>query len=126
MYFLIGLPWEDEETFKDSVDLACELDPDFVEFFYAYPFHGTEFYDIAVEEGLLQPGELPAEGYNHAALPTLHLSKERLESLRHEALRRFYLRPRFILRTLARCRSGKELSNYVRYGVKQLVDLLKR
>ena len=126
VYFLIGLPWEDEETFKDSVDLACELDPDFVEFFYAYPFHGTEFYDIAVEEGLLQPGELPAEGYNHAALPTLHLSKERLESLRHEALRRFYLRPRFILRTLARCRSGKELSNYVRYGVKQLVDLLKR
>ncbi len=124
VYFLIGLPWESEETFADSVRLACDLDPDFVEFFYAYPFHGTEFYDLAVEYGLLKPGELPAEGYNHAAIPSLHLSVERLEQLRREALRKFYFRPRYILRTLAGARSPQKLFNYVRYGFRQMFDLV--
>ncbi len=126
VYFLIGLPWEDEATFEDSVRLACELDPDFVEFFYAYPFHGTEFYDLAVEYGLLQPGQLPLEGYNHAAIPTLHLSAERLAVLRREALKRFYLRPRYIMRTLLRARSPRVLFNYFRYGFRQLVDLFSQ
>ena len=59
VYFVIGLPWETRKTFDESVRFAKKLDPDFLEVFFAYPFYGTEFYTIAVKEGLLQERELP-------------------------------------------------------------------
>lgn len=123
VYFLIGLPWENRETFERTKEFAKKLDPDFIEFFYSYPFHGTEFYRIAVEEGLLKEGEFPKESYNHPAIPTKYLSIEELRPLRKEALKAFYLRPRFIFRTLAKNPSPTVLKNYFIYGIRQLRDL---
>ncbi|MBD3266718.1 radical SAM protein [bacterium] len=125
VYFLIGLPWENRETFDKSKNLAKQLNPDFVEFFYSYPFYGTDFYREAVKEGLLQEGELPHMAYNHPALPTKYLSKEELEPMRKEALRSFYLRPGYILKTLAQNPSPKVLKNYFVYGMRQLRDLMR-
>ncbi|MBE7559773.1 radical SAM protein [bacterium] len=59
IYILIGLPWETEETFRAGVDFAIELDPDYIEFFYVYPFAGTELREIVEREGLLAPGGDP-------------------------------------------------------------------
>ncbi|MDI6784745.1 MAG: short-chain dehydrogenase, partial [bacterium] len=123
IYILIGLPWESKETFAESVAFAKELDPDFIEFFYAYPFPGTEFYDIAVAEKLLQPGEIPKSAYDSPALPSLYLSKQELANLRAKALRQFYFRPSYIFRTLRNAGSAKQIYNYIRYGFKQLIDL---
>ncbi|MEW6237673.1 MAG: radical SAM protein [Candidatus Omnitrophota bacterium] len=124
VYFLIGLPWENLETFRRSVRFARQLDPDFIEFFYAYPFYGTEFYREAVKEDLLKDGELPRAAYNAPAIPTKYLTLEQLMPLRKEALRAFYLRPRYILRTLANNPSPKVWMNYFIYGWKQLRDLI--
>jgi len=125
VYFLIGLPWENRETFERSKRFAIKLDPDFIEFFYTYPFYGTEFYDEAVKEGLLQKGELPQAAYNHPAIPSKYLSIAELKPLRKEALRAFYLRPGYILRTLMKNPSPRILKNYFIYGLRQLRDLLK-
>jgi len=125
VYFVIGLPWETRRTFEESVTFAKHLNPDFLEVFYAYPFYGTEFYRIAVEEGLLQEGETPVEGYNHPSLPSIHLSMQELAGMRTEFLRSFYLRPTFITRTLLRAGSPKVLKNYARYGWRQLLDFLR-
>jgi radical SAM superfamily enzyme YgiQ (UPF0313 family) len=38
IYLLVGLPWETEETFRETSNLAVELNPDFLEIFYPYPF----------------------------------------------------------------------------------------
>ena len=124
IYILIGLPWESKETFTESVRFAKELDPDFIEFFYAYPFPGTEFYDIAVAEKLLQPGEIPKSAYDSPAIPSIYLSKEELATLRAKALRQFYFRPSYIFRTLRNAGSAKQILNYIRYGFKQLADLV--
>jgi len=126
VYFVIGLPWETRATYEESVAFAKCLDPDFLEVFFAYPFHGTEFYSIAVQERLLRDGELPHEGYNHPSIPTLYLDKQELAGLRKEFLRSFYLRPRFIFRTLCNTRSPRILWNYLVYGSRQLIDLLRR
>lgn len=124
VYFLIGLPWETMETYRESVDLAKELSPDFLEIFYTYPFRGTEYYDVAVKEGLLREGEYPAAAYSHPSIPSLSLSLEQLEPLRRRFLREFYLRPGYILRTFAGTRSPKVFFNYLRYGWIQLWDLV--
>jgi anaerobic magnesium-protoporphyrin IX monomethyl ester cyclase len=125
VYFLIGLPWESKETFQTTKKFARKLDPDFIEFFYTYPFYGTEYYDEAVKEGLLKEGELPRVGYNQPAIPTIHLSIEELKPLRKEALRSFYLRPSYIARTLLSNPSPTVLKNYFVYGMKQLRDLFR-
>lgn len=123
VYFLIGLPWESRETFEKTKAFSRKLDPDFIEFFYTYPFYGTEYYTEAVKEGLLQEGDLPKSGYNQPAIPTKYLSLEELKPMRKEALRSFYLRPRYILRTLTANPSPTVLKNYFKYGLRQLRDL---
>lgn len=124
VYFLIGLPWENRGTFEKTKAFARKLDPDFVEFFYTYPFYGTEYYEIAVREGLLEDGVLPHAAYNSPAIPTKFLSVDELRPLRKEALRSFYLRPGYILRTLASNPSPKILKNYMIYGFRQLRDII--
>ncbi len=124
IYILIGLPWETEETFEAGVDFAKQLDPDYIEFFYVYPFEGTELRQIVEAEGLLAHGADPVAAYDKPSNPGLFLSLQELEPLRRRALRSFYLRPRYIARTLLSNPSPRVIWNYLRYGTRQLVDLL--
>ncbi len=78
----------------------------------------------AVRLGLLRQGEIPRQAYDQPAMAGLYLSKQQLAAARNEALRRFYLRPRIIWRTLQRARTWREKANYLRYGWQQLKDFL--
>lgn len=112
-YFLIGLPWETEETVDESIALAIEIDPSVAEFFIVYPFPGTEFYEIAVQEGLIREKRFRNKGaYGLPAIDTLYLKKEKLLELRKKARRQFYLRPRYLLKVFRRIRSVKEALHY--------------
>jgi len=126
VYMLMGLPWETEQTIRDNIAFFRELDADYVEVFYVYPFPGTALYDLAVEKGLLAPGEIPREAYGEPAMPSFYLSKAKLAQWRRRAMRKLLLRPRYIGRTLLRCRSPRELLNYLRYGWMQLMDLARK
>ncbi len=125
IYLLIGAPWETEETFKQTVDFGLELDPDFVEFFYLYPFPGTDYYKEVVKLGLLEEGQFPDEAYDSPVVPSLALTVDQLQQLRKKAVRRFLLRPSYVLRTLGKVRSAREVANYIRYGLEQLIQLAK-
>ena len=124
IYFVIGLPWETQATLAESEAFARELDPDVLEVFYAYPFPGTELHAQARELGLIEPGEVPTQAYDRPAMRCLNLTPEELVEARTRFLRRFYMRPRFILRTLMRTRSLAELGNYIRYGWRQFKEFV--
>ncbi|HTM68083.1 MAG TPA: radical SAM protein [Candidatus Binatia bacterium] len=119
-FFIIGFPWDDEATIKETVDFAIELDSDFVEFHTAYPFLGTEYHDIAVKEGLFEPARLHGADVMTSPARTRTLSSGRLHELRLAALRRYYLRPSRILRTLRHVDSPAMLMNYARKGMRVL------
>jgi len=53
VYFLIGLPGETRDTIKETLDFCKRINPDYVEFYPATPYPGTEFFDIAVREKLM-------------------------------------------------------------------------
>lgn len=124
-YFLLGLPWDTRETIRDNIRFACELDPDVAEFFYVYPFPGTELHRQAVEAGLLAPDEIPVEAYGQPAIASLTLTREELRRERLRALRRYYLRPRYILRSLASAPSPRVFFNYLRFGAAQLGAMIR-
>ena len=119
-YFVIGLPWDDEETIEDTIDFACELDSDFVSFYTATPLPGTRFYNYARENGLFDNETSFENAYYYPAVDTHCLPKERVFELHKLAIRRFYLRPRYIWRMLLSIRSFTEFRNYFRAGMNVL------
>lgn len=119
-FFILGFPWDDERTVKETVDFAIELDSDFVEFHTAYPFLGTEFHDIAAKEGLFARDSLQGTDVMTSPVRTRHLTAARLHELRIAALRRYYLRPSYVAKTLRHIRSPRMFANYVRQGLRVL------
>jgi radical SAM superfamily enzyme YgiQ (UPF0313 family) len=124
VYMLMGLPWETAESIEANIRFFRRLDADFTEIFYIYPFPGTPLYDLAVEKGLLEPEAIPRDAYSAPAMPTLALSREELALWRKRALRRFYFRPRYMARTLGRALREGTLLNYLRYGLRETIEIL--
>lgn len=123
-FFMIGFPWETEETLLDTYNLMKELDCDFIEVHIAMPFEGTELNAICRQSGLI--GDLPI-GYNYFSNPygrgTLHLPKDRLIEFRKKMIRDHYLRLSYIYRTLRNFRSVEECFNYFRYGIRLVANI---
>jgi radical SAM superfamily enzyme YgiQ (UPF0313 family) len=115
-YFVIGLPWDTEETVEQTIRFAIELDSDYAIFFSAVPFPGSRFYDYAVNNGLLprEAGNVFKEAYYYPVATGHYLSKERVFALHKSAVRRFYLRPRYVWKSALRIRSLTELGHYFR------------
>jgi len=121
-YFMIGFPWDNEQTIRDSIEFAKELNPNFVDFFLPYPFPGTELEMIAKKHNLIG-NALDIKAYSHPIMNTLFLKKERLLTLKNSALRKFYMRPKYIFQTLCSAESPKVLRNYFYYGIKTLMKI---
>ncbi len=111
-YFVIGLPWETEETVEETVKFAIELDSNFISFYTATPLPGTRFFNYVMTNNLAQGGMDFTQAYFQPVVKSHSLSKERIFELHKKAVKRFYLRPRFILKTLFSLRSFAELKNY--------------
>ncbi|MFH0826716.1 MAG: radical SAM protein [Candidatus Omnitrophota bacterium] len=46
-YFLLGLPYENQESCRETIDFAVKLNPDFPVFGIVVPYPGTEIYNLA-------------------------------------------------------------------------------
>ena len=120
-YFVIGLPWDDEDTIEDTIDFACELDSDFVSFYTATPLPGTRFYNYALENGLFNNQTSFENAYFYPAVDTHCLPKEKVFQLHKKAIRTFYLRPKYIFRMVARIKTFAEFKNYFLAGMNVLL-----
>ena len=126
-YYIIGLPWETRETFEETIRLAIYLDSDFANFFTATAFPGTRFFDYAFDNELFAKEMEQLEGsyedaYYYPTIESHCLSKGEIAALHDEAVRRFFLRPGYIIKSLFKIRSMAELVNYTRAAL----SILKR
>ena len=114
-YFIVGLPGETRETIEHTIQFARELDPDYVNFHVATPFPGTELYDLAKEQNWLVTHDWSQyEEEGSAVMRTEALSAEELVAHQRLAMRRFYLRPKIILREILRVRNLGQLRSKCR------------
>ena len=120
-YFVIGLPWETEETVEETIKFAIELNSDFISFYTATPLPGSRFYDYALEHNLFDKETSFENAYYYPAVNTHNLTRERVFELHKSAIKRFYLRPLYILKMLLRIRSFEELKNYFTAGMNVLL-----
>jgi radical SAM superfamily enzyme YgiQ (UPF0313 family) len=122
--FIIGLPEETRETLEATIDLACELPLDFASFNVAVPRHGTGLRTQAREEGLADDIRVMDQAGARVAMRTHGLDHEDLLRLKRKAIRRFYLRPSYLLRRLTSVRSWFELRSQVQEGLALLLKNL--
>lgn len=125
-FFVIGFPWENKEHILATKKLIMKANPDFIEVKMALPFYGTELYEACKEHNLLADSPLGSDFFHSAMNGTMYLSQDEVEKLRRNILLSFYLRPSYILKKMGECvKHPSVFANYVKYGIKMVVNLLK-
>ena len=124
LFFIIGLPWENKKTIKDTIDFAKKLPGTFYNFSVAYPFPGTEFAEMAQKNNLLTKHSLYGYDYARPAVRTFFLSNKDLFFYREKALRSIYFRPSYVFRVLSKAGSFNEFVNYFKAGVTKLRKII--
>jgi radical SAM superfamily enzyme YgiQ (UPF0313 family) len=116
--FVLGLPEETEQSLRDTLELALELDLEFMSLNVAVPRFGTPFRRRALELGLCDPADLVMDqGGERAFLPTRTLDREQVIALKRDMIRRFYLRPGYLARRVNSAHSLWELGAQAREGL---------
>jgi hypothetical protein len=113
-HIVLGLPGESPETIEATKQLIHEIQPDYVQFYGAIPFPGTEFYRMAMEEGWLITDDWSRFEINQAIVSTPQLSAEQLEEARKTAFNKFYLQPSYMWSKVTEIRSVGESPNWPR------------
>lgn len=121
-YFILGLPWETEEHIKETTDFSLRLGVDYVNYYTATVFPGTKFYYYVLENnmGTFGDKDFYKSPYYYPCVPTHYISKERIKELHKNAVRKFYLRPSYILKKLCEIKSFTQFVNYFRAGLSVL------
>ncbi|MHB1324708.1 MAG: B12-binding domain-containing radical SAM protein [Thermoleophilia bacterium] len=102
--FIIGIPGETYEEALATIDFAIELDPHYANFHSMTPFPGTELYDNIEEYGTMS-SDTDDYTFEGGAFVPYTMTREQIDELRTLAFRKFYSRPKFILRRLVEVRS---------------------
>ncbi|MBN1223121.1 MAG: radical SAM protein [Candidatus Aminicenantes bacterium] len=108
-YFIIGLPGDDHESIRETIDLAKQLDLDFASFAIATPDIGTPLRREALKMGWLSSDEDFFDSTDFPVIETDKLSKEDVWRLRSQAVRGFYLRPSYLFKKIRQIRSFRDL-----------------
>ena len=108
----------------DTVNLSIELDSDYANFFTATAFPGTRYYDYAIEHNLFDNTDGANENtiferaYAYPSVKGHYLSKEEIFELHEWAVKKFFFRPKYILKTFLKIRTLHQLKNYIRAAFK--------
>jgi hopanoid biosynthesis associated radical SAM protein HpnJ len=94
--FILGLPGETQETIRETVDFAREINPHTIQVSLAAPYPGTFLYNQAKENGWLYGDEmdlLADDGTQIAPLNYPHLSHTEIFDSVADFYKKFYFRP---------------------------------
>lgn len=120
--FMLGNPGETEATMEENIRFALRLDPDLVQFNITTPFPGTEMFRWAEENDLLLTKNWEDYDLSRPVMKLPTVDPEVVQRFYDSAHRRFFLRPKFILKRLWQLRSPTELASAVR-GLRMILKV---
>ena len=120
-YFIIGYYGETEETAQETIDFACELNPDLVMFTLGTPLPKTPFWDAVVKDKLVD------EDYWLKVTRDEHPDRlpyfvQNAEKWIKKAYKQFYFRPAYIWKKLKRINSWDYVKKNLK-GVKAILEM---
>ncbi|MEW6684977.1 MAG: radical SAM protein [Candidatus Edwardsbacteria bacterium] len=115
--FILGLPGENEASCYKTIALAKEIGCDYASFNIPVPRKRTPLREEALKHGWILPEvREPDQSGTVVGIQTAQLSANKLQNLRRQAEKEFYLRPSCLLRLLVRIRTFTELKNHLKQG----------
>jgi len=97
-FFIYGYPGDTRRSMERTTRFALDLDPDFANFYPAVPYPGTELHEKARREGLLASEDWSKMEYSYYLLRGGELDERSVMGAIQRARRRFFLRPRYVMR----------------------------
>ena len=116
-HFILGLPGDTYQSIKETIHFALGLDLDMAQFYCATPFPGALLYDQAIKQGWIRSDLLEDIGQNNAVLNLPGLDPARVNRFKSRAYKKFYLRPKQIVRTLSMVQPGMRIG-FLREAIK--------
>lgn len=109
--YMVGNRGETKETMENTLKLAMKLNTDTAQFYTLHVYPGTEAYNWAKENSYIDTNDfskwIKENGLDNTVIHTDDMTAEELVEFCNEARRKYYLRPRYILRKL-----GQSLTNW--------------
>jgi anaerobic magnesium-protoporphyrin IX monomethyl ester cyclase len=130
-YYMFGFL---DETYEDAlltIDFSLKLDTDYAVYAVLIPYPGTAIYDKALERGIIAHDHWksftcsPVPDYRIPFVIENIMDRETLINLKNLALRRYYFRPRQIVRELRNLGSFRELVRKGSMALTILTDTVK-
>jgi radical SAM superfamily enzyme YgiQ (UPF0313 family) len=110
--FMLGLPKETPELGRKTIDFALSLDPTYAIFYATHPRKGTILHEQAMVVGAFIDHNF--RGMSKITyVPEGYEGPEQLEKMISGAYKKFYLRPKVILRTVFKIRSFNAVKEIV-------------
>ena len=97
--FIFGLPEDTHETMEETLQLALDLNCEFINFYCAMAYPGSKLYGLALDEGWALPKawhDFSQHGYNVLPLPTRALSAAEVLKFRDDAFHRYFANPAYL------------------------------
>lgn len=112
--FMFGNPGESEKTVKKTIDFAIKLDPDEVQFNITTVYPGTEMYKWADEHGYILTKDWSKYNMSEVVMELPTIKPDKLKEYYQLAHRKFYLRPKIVIRRLLKIDSFTQLMQEVK------------
>ena len=99
---ILGFPEETPESAWETVKFVEELSPDDVGYYIATPYPGTPMYDYVKKMGWLKIEDFNKYDTATPIFESPTITMQELREIREQALRKFYLRPTYVLRMFSK------------------------
>lgn len=130
-FYMFGFLDETRADAEKTIAFALELDTDYAVFAALIPYPGTRLYEMALEREII-PGDFwrdftlnPTPDYRVPHLIEQHMDRETLIALKNMALRKYYFRPKPILRELFKVDSLRDFNHKAAMAMNIITDNLK-
>jgi len=97
--FIFGLPDDTRETMQETLDLAKELNLEYINFYTAMAYPGSPLYYEAIQQGIQLPDQwhgFAQYGEDTLPMPTKHLSASEVLRFRDHAFNDYLSNPKYL------------------------------
>jgi radical SAM superfamily enzyme YgiQ (UPF0313 family) len=112
--YIFGLPDDNIETMRETLDMAIDLNCEFVNFYCAMAYPGSKLYEIAVKEGWNLPKEwhgYSQHSYETLPIPTKYISAREVLKFRDDAFHKYFESENYL--NMIEKKFGKEVKLHI-------------
>jgi radical SAM superfamily enzyme YgiQ (UPF0313 family) len=113
--YIFGLPDDNIKTMQETLDMAVELNCEFVNFYCAMAYPGSKLYDIAIKNKWQLPEKwsgFSQHSYDCLPLPTKYLTVEEVLKFRDDAFQKYFVNPEYL--DMIKQKFGERILNHIK------------